>query len=272
MNRERYVDVRKKKIQEKLLLSLYGSESPITIFDIGACEGLNAIRYSEMFPNSTVYAVEPRKDNIGLIFKYLKEYETKNVNVVELCFSDKVGTSEFHVSSSERANGEWDLGNKSSSLLPPDKHHEEFPWIKFDETIEVETTTLDDFCDQNKIDHIEFIHMDVQGAEMMVLNGASKMIQNLDAIWLEVEVVSLYKNQPLKNEIEKFFKKWGFVKIADTINFVSGDQFWIKKEVLDTKKSKAWQRRRFFAMRLKMLEKKRQGAWDEFRKMIGIKK
>jgi len=67
MNRERYVNIKKKKIQEKLLLSLYGSESSITIFDIGSCEGLNAIRYSELFPSSKIFAIEPRKDNIDLI-------------------------------------------------------------------------------------------------------------------------------------------------------------------------------------------------------------
>jgi hypothetical protein len=66
--------------------------------------------------------------------------------------------------------------------------------------------------------------MDVQGAELMGLDGASSRISDIKMIWLEVENIELYKNEPLKSDTEFFLIQKGFNKIKDTVYNFSWDQ------------------------------------------------
>jgi len=124
--------------------------------------------------------------------------------------SSKKGEATFYVSSGQPENkeklsdGSYEFGNKSSSLFKPGKTKEVHPWLKFKETITIKTETLDNFCRSKSISNIDFIHMDVQDAELMVLQGGVNMLPNVKSIWLEVEKIALYKKQALKNNIEKF--------------------------------------------------------------------
>jgi FkbM family methyltransferase len=101
------------------------------------------------------------------------------------------------------------------------------PWLKFEHQVEVNTEQLDSFCQNNSIQKIDLIHMDVQGAELMVLNGAEKMIPKIKMIWMEVENLKLYKDQPLKTDVESFMATHGFTKIKDTVSSIAGDQLWV---------------------------------------------
>jgi hypothetical protein len=75
--------------------------------------------------------------------------------------------------------------------------------------------------------------MDVQGAELMVLEGANNMISNINAVWLEVEKVALYENQALKKDIEEFFLKKDFICLLNKVNHIAGDQLWVKKSYFE---------------------------------------
>jgi hypothetical protein len=55
-------------------------------------------------------------------------------------------------------------------------------------------------------------------------------MKNIKAVWMEVEVVELYKGQPLKNDIEQFMNKNDFVCIKSDIDHVSGDQLYLNRQ------------------------------------------
>jgi len=201
------------------------------VFDIGSCDGLDAIKYAKKFPNAMVYAFEPLRKNIQLIQNNISKYTISTIIPVEIALSNSKGEAEFYVSSG-RPNDvevaeEWDFGNKSSSLLQPNKTIEVHPWLEFKENVTVQTDTLANFVEENNISCIDFIHMDVQGAELMVLEGAKGFISNIKMIWLEVENIELYKNQPLATDVEMFLSTYGFVKVKDTVNQIAGDQLWV---------------------------------------------
>lgn len=70
--------------------------------------------------------------------------------------------------------------------------------------------------------------MDVQGAELRVLRGAGALLNNVRAIWLEIEKVPLYQGQPLAEEVQGFMGAHGFVKHKDTVSEISGDHLYVR--------------------------------------------
>jgi FkbM family methyltransferase len=242
--RDNYINSPELQTQEKILKTIFSKKEECVIFDIGACEGESSIRYSKLFPKAKIYTFEPLPANFALVKDNIKQYQSNNIQPFQVCLSDAVGETVFYVSSGKPENAadeDWNYGNKSSSILPPaEKTSDVHGWLKFENEIKVQTTTLKDFCFEKQIAHIDFIHMDVQGAELMVLKGANDFIQKINMIWLEVEAVELYKGQPLKNEIEAFMQNKGFVKIADTVYTTAGDQFWVRKDYILQKKGKSF--------------------------------
>lgn len=228
-NRDKYINS-PIDIEFELLL-LLKKEQVSVVFDIGACEAEDSIRYSILFPNSTVFAFEPRQDNLAIGKASIKKYKRENIVLENIALSNKNGTAEFFLSEGEpgdlKNSEEWDFGNKSSSLLPPSEELKKHTaWLKFNKKIEIATVRLDDYVKSKNISSIDFSHIDVQGAELMVLEGAGEFLKKIKLVWMEVEAVELYKNQPLKNDVELFMKKNNFVNILDTVDDVAGDQLY----------------------------------------------
>jgi FkbM family methyltransferase len=236
-DRRAHIESRALQPQEALLLRIFAQSERLTILDAGACEGDNSVRYARLFPRARIYAVEPLPGNLAMIAGNVAEYGTANVTPVEGCLSDADGEAEFHVSSGspleERdADEDWDFGNKSSSLLPPYRTAEVHPWLEFREQVTVRTMRLDGLAARLGATEIDFFHLDVQGAELMVLQGAGTLLSRIRTLWLEVEAVELYRGQPVKSDVEAFLRRAGFVRLLDTVDEVSGDQFWAQSRWL----------------------------------------
>jgi len=75
-------------------------------------------------------------------------------------------------------------------------------------TTKVETHKLDDLPELPPCDYMK---IDVQGAELDVLQGASTALSQAVVLELEVEFVPLYKNQPLFGDIHTFLRSRNFV-------------------------------------------------------------
>lgn len=225
------------EIKDELLYFLNKDEK-LVVFDIGACEAEDSIRYSNLFPKAVVYAFEPRKDNFQKAKELIKQYNKSEIILENIALSDQKGKATFYVSSGEPENlkndENWDYGNKSSSLLPPSEEMKKHTsWLTFKEEIEVDTERLDRYAEDHQIKQIDFMHLDVQGGEMMVLNGAGQLISKVKLIWMEVENVALYQDQPLKKDIETFMREHQFINVLDTVDSVSGDQLYINSVLIE---------------------------------------
>jgi FkbM family methyltransferase len=73
-------------------------------------------------------------------------------------------------------------------------------------TREVATVTLDSVVE----DQVDFLKMDVQGAELDVLRGAERVLSDVLVIHAEVEFVPIYRNQPLFDDVFRFLRQRGF--------------------------------------------------------------
>jgi FkbM family methyltransferase len=73
---------------------------------------------------------------------------------------------------------------------------------------EVQTVRLDDYIETNRIDHIDFIKMDIEGAELLALRGAGRLLaqENAPTILLEMGDVNSvgfgYKSTDLWDYLE----------------------------------------------------------------------
>lgn len=217
--------------QEQAVAGLFGAREPLTILDIGACEAEDSIRYARRFPQARIFAFEPLPENQQLIRANLREHQAGSVELVPVALAEKTGTATFHVSSGQpkepAAGKQWNYGNKSSSLLPPAAGDPMYGWVEFKESISVPTATLEDFCRDRGIGRIDFIHMDVQGAELLVLEGAGRKLRDVTALWLEVADVPQYRGQPLRGQVGDFMRARGFRLAFEVRHASEGDQFYI---------------------------------------------
>lgn len=199
---------------EQEFCRLFRSDESLIVFDIGACEGEDSVRYARACPRARIVAFEPLPANQALARANFERYAVPNAELVQLALSDRTGHAAFHVSSGRPPNlfaGEnWNYGNKSSSLLAPAQAGPMLGWIEFKDEIVVPTETLDNYCAGHGIDHIDFIQMDVQGAEQLVLLGAAHMLSRITAIWLEVSRQELYQGQALSRDLTRFMRAHGF--------------------------------------------------------------
>ena len=72
---------------------------------------------------------------------------------------------------------------------------------------EIKTISLDDFIKEQNIGLIDFIKIDIQGAELDVFHGATKSLKNVVTIVSEVEFIPHYINQPLFGDVCSFLDK-----------------------------------------------------------------
>ncbi|MBI3885658.1 MAG: FkbM family methyltransferase [Opitutae bacterium] len=211
----------------------------LRLFDIGACEGEDSVRFARRFPNARVFAFEPLPANQALVRANFARFSTPKNELVPLALSDRAGEATFHVSSGrprdEFAGQDWNYGNKSSSLLAPATDAPMYGWIEFKEAITVRTDTLDHFCHERGIGHIDLVHMDVQGAEHLVLAGARALLPHITAIWLEVSDQELYAGQKLRNEIHELMRSHGFRLGYELRRELDGDQLYV-----NTRSPRAW--------------------------------
>ena len=185
------------------LRKIFGNHEKFVIADIGACDGLSSVAYALLFPNAFIHAFEPRYDNINRMTKNFINANLMKRSEIHYCaLGNHYGMVDFWKSDGKA--GKESHWYYSSSVLKPKEHLKEHPWCRFKHDSAV-MQRLDDM----HIDHIDFAHIDVQGAEMMVLQGGERTFSKTRAFWIEVANMELYEGQPLRDDIVKYMEQLG---------------------------------------------------------------
>ena len=123
---------------------------------------------------------------------------------------------------------------QSSSVLELGTHATEHPDITYvkDLSFKAKTVTVKSFFERNNISHPEkynFWNFDIQGAELMALQGAKEYIKYVKVINLEVNTEKVYKDCPLMTDIDAFLNKHHFQRVLTKITKHGwGDALYIK--------------------------------------------
>lgn len=134
------------------------------IIDIGANVGFFSKLIRDLYPDSSVYAIEP----VPVIFDCLTRnfLGDKDIHFYNIAISQKTKrvTMKFNAERGEISK------------------------ISKDGNIQVEARSLDDFIEDQKIKRIDLLKIDTEGFEELVLSGAHKALSITNYLFIEVTI------------------------------------------------------------------------------------
>ncbi|MFC2058405.1 FkbM family methyltransferase [Chloroflexota bacterium] len=166
----------------------------MTVVDIGAHVGYYTLIAADIVgENGKVFAFEPDPHNYSLLVKNIEVNGYQNVIPLQKAVSNKSGTANLF--SFPGASG-W---------------HSIYETPGWDNSIEIETVTLDEFF-QDRDGRIDVVKMDAEGAELIIMQGMGKVIaRNTElAIFAEFNPFLLKEAGYLPEEYLREFTKHGF--------------------------------------------------------------
>jgi len=187
-------------MEQKLIL---GPVQDPVIFDIGANVGSTCLRYKQLFPSSKLHAFEPFPATLEQLRNRLADID--GVQVHPFGLTDVSGSRSFYANASHGTN----------SLLGTASGVDDV-WgkglLETQETFKLPFRTIDEFVEENGIPRIDLLKLDIQGAELMALQGATRMLQEkrIGLIYTEILVAPSYEAQPHPHQLLKLLYEHGF--------------------------------------------------------------
>ena len=133
----------------------------MNVFDLGANFGWFTLVLSKLVGNSgRVYSFEADPSLIEIFAENVKLNNFSNVSIQSLAVSDKTGISKFSINKSYDTRSRLD------------------PISLSENTIDVKTISLDEFCLKENLKKVDFIKMDIEGSEPKALEGMRKIISD----------------------------------------------------------------------------------------------
>lgn len=159
-------------------------ESSGSYIDVGANAGYWAIPLAKNF--SSAIAFEPERGVRSRLIRNVSLNDLENLTVSDLAVSDSSGTASFAVRRALDNSGS--LNDGMGSLV----NFETF----LEDTVRVETVSLDEYLSA-EVGPVELIKIDVEGAEEMVLLGATHTLQKARPVVVS-EILFPLKSDPAR--------------------------------------------------------------------------
>ena len=196
---------------------------PRGVIHVGAHEGAEITGYQQMGAEKVLF-VEANPTVFERLQANIAVYP--NVEAVNCAIADRNGTIDLHVTSFDQ----------SSSILQLKRHQEIYPHITETHQITVQSKTLDTLLQEQELNPSDFniLNIDIQGAELLALQGATNWLKCVELINTEVNYEELYEGCALIEQLDEFLEKYGFHRVATTtpIHPSWGDAIYVKKPAI----------------------------------------
>jgi FkbM family methyltransferase len=168
--------------------------------DIGANIGVLALLMSRLATNGRVYAFEPGDASFKYLSQNIADADATNVVAEQLGVYDITGTLTLQVAQS----------HPGGAYISQTEAHEAT-------SEKVPVTRLDDWADTLKIDRVDVVKLDIEGAELRVIEGARKTLERFRPVLVvECNPVALER-----------FQKADASVLVDTLRAIYGKVFFI---------------------------------------------
>jgi FkbM family methyltransferase len=188
------INVLKAIFEEREYADYFPFYKKVTVVDIGAHYGYFSIFAAKnTAPDSTIYSIEPSQQNFNTLKKNLSDCNIQNVIPFQMAIGGENGTLDLFTGRSINHSL-----IENYALLGKEK-----------KTQKVEVKTLENFIIENKIEHIDFLKMDCEGAEYAILfNTPHSVFDKVSVISMEFHDM---KNEKFTaDEILKILEDSGF--------------------------------------------------------------
>jgi FkbM family methyltransferase len=178
-----------------------------TIFDVGANNGLDGLILAILNPDMFIYAFEPNKEinKISILNKLKLENEfdikIKNHKIVEKGVSNINGYADFFIGEHSGISSLLNYKEIDISLKKKINHKKK---------IKIQLIKLSQFIKDENIKNICYLHIDVEGADLNVIEGLEDKIKNVYSGVIEAakdKELSLYKYSHSLDNVKEVFKK-----------------------------------------------------------------
>ena len=168
--------------------------------DVGGAYGRYAFPLSGMVgPQGRIYSFEPGSYSHKVFSCVRFFFGLQNVTLIKKAVSNKSGSIELCLPSKRSGK----LGTSLAHIHTGKKED------SFCETVEM--LTLDEFANHENISRLDLIKCDTEGAELLVFQGAYKIIDRFKPIVLtEIDANNLARYQQKPSEVVDFFRHWHY--------------------------------------------------------------
>ena len=156
------------------------------IIDAGANFGMYSILFAKLNLNNRVYSIEPFRDYNRIIKYNSKLNKIKNIKIINKVLSDKISEYKLNIN----------LGNTSASITRN---------INTPNYLKIKSTTIDSIVKFYNIRQVDFIKLDIEGAELLALNGGRTTIKKF-----KPKIVLECSSKKEFIEVKNFFLKFNY--------------------------------------------------------------
>jgi FkbM family methyltransferase len=167
-----------------------------TVLDIGAYLGEWSRRVSDHRPTARIYAFEPAPDTFPALEKNVRN---TRITPVKLALSDEAGVATFQVYQDAAVlNSFYERQGLTERGVKPVE-------------VEVATERLDAWCKAKQIDQVDYLKIDTEGAELLVLRGASQLLDDKAISLVQFEYGGTYPDAGITlKQVFDFLSGYGY--------------------------------------------------------------
>ncbi len=184
------------KTEEYLeLVAPYLPSNPY-ILEAGAHSGEDTIIIAKRWPKGPVFAFEPVPKFYDNLKNNLKSYKIHNVIAYPYGLFTTTGNHTFYYS--QKCGG-------ASSFLPDNGV------VNYEDIIiNLPCKNLDEWAQENCISHIDFMWLDMEGAEYYVLSSAPKILSSVKVILTEINFREFRQGSTQYTLLKEYLENQGF--------------------------------------------------------------
>ena len=192
----------------------------MTVLDIGAHIGLMAVVFGKKVGNTgKVYAFEPTPTTVNILRHTIRINKSENISVEPYALADQKGKLTFYISDNLVDNGNSLVNNQRTD--------------RKERGIEVDVNTVDDFVMEKGVGKIDFIKIDVEGAELRLLRGAQHTLRkDKPKVILSIHPASIRNFGDSSSEIWELVNDMGYKVMFDSLE-IKEETFLSKDDLFD---------------------------------------